>query len=235
MRNCPVPILSILTCCLFLLLSCKHEVVMPDGGNNGGILEVPGKTGRACSPDSVYYANTIYPLISSSCAMSGCHDSKTQAEGVDLTSYDKIRQYISPGNPTGSELYREIVKTGRERMPPPPMDPWTSDQIAKLGKWISQGARNNGCDNCDTIDFKYSTAIRPIISTKCQGCHNPASTGGNVDLSTHAGVRAVAVNGRLYGSVSWKVGYSKMPAAMKLPDCEIAQIRKWIDAGSPNN
>lgn len=224
---------------LFILLitisSCKHEVMLPDGGQSSGILEPPGTTGRSCSPDSVYFANTIYPLISSTCAMAGCHDSRTHAEGVDLTSYNKILQYVSPGNATSSKLYREIVKTGSERMPPPPMAAWTTDQISKLSKWISQGARNNSCDNCDTTDFKYSSAIKPIIYANCQGCHNPVSAGGKLDLSTYAGLKAVGTNGRLYGSVSWTPGYSKMPAALKLPPCEIIRIKKWIDAGCPNN
>ena len=220
---------------IWMFPSCTHDVPVPDNANTGGIGEIPGTTGRVCSPDSVYFSNTIYPLISSTCAMAGCHDSKTHADGVDLTTYDKIMRYVSPGNATGSKLYKEIVKTGSERMPPPPMSPWTTDQISQLKIWITQGAKNNGCDRCDTTDFKYSTAIKPLIATKCQGCHNPASKGGNIDLSTHAGVKIVAENGRLYGSVSWTAGYSKMPDNLKLADCEILQIKKWIAAGSLNN
>jgi hypothetical protein len=207
----------------------------PASGNPGGLSGVPGTTGRACSPDSVYFANDIYPLISSTCAMSGCHDARTRADGVDLSNYAGILREVSPGRPTNSELYKEIVKTGSERMPPPPMPAWTAAQVALLNKWITQGAKNNACDRCDTLDFKYSTALKNIVSAKCQGCHNPSNKSGNIDLSTYAGLKAVTTNGRLYGSVTWSTGYSKMPPALKLPDCEIRQIKKWIDAGAPNN
>lgn len=215
--------------------SCTHEPMDPASGNPGGMKEIPGSVGRNCSTDSVYYSNDIFPLISSTCAMSGCHSGRRPAEGIDLTTYSSILRIVTPGNPTGSKIYREITKTGSERMPPPPMPAWTSAQVALLSKWIAQGARNNGCDRCDTVDFKYSTALKNIISAKCQGCHNPSTKSGNIDLSTYAGVKAVTTNGRLYGSVTWSTGYSKMPPALKLPDCEIRQIKKWIDAGAPNN
>ena len=61
------------------------------------------------------------------------------------------------------------------------MPAWTTEQITKLRTWINQGARNNACDRCDTTDYKFSTAIKPLLQNKCQGCHNPASKGGNID------------------------------------------------------
>jgi hypothetical protein len=40
----------------------------------------------------------------------------------------------------------------------------------------------------------------------------------------------------LYGVISHSPGYRYMPKyGPKLPDCEIAGIKKWIDAGAPNN
>ena len=35
-----------------------------------------------CSPDTVYFSQTILPLITSNCAMSGCHDAISHKEGV---------------------------------------------------------------------------------------------------------------------------------------------------------
>jgi len=217
--------------------SCKHEPPpIPENGNPGGIIGAPGSIGRACSPDSVYFANEISPLITSTCAMAGCHDAITHKEGVNLTTYSNIMKYVIAGNAASSKLYKEIIKTGSERMPPAPMPAWTADQKAKLQKWINQGAKNNACDACDTTDFKYSTAIKTLMANKCQGCHNPASLGGNVDLSTYAGVKASALSGKLYGSITWAAGISAMPkGGVKMPDCEIKQVKKWIDAGTPNN
>ena len=227
-----IPLLILI---LFTLSACKHQIPI-DTSNDNGLAGIPGSSGRVCSPDSVYFANDIFPLISSTCAMSGCHDAFSRKDGVDLTSYSKIKMYVSPGNAGGSKLYKVIVATNGDRMPPPPMPAWTSSQIALLAKWINQGAANNVCDKCDTTDFKYSTAIKQIMQNKCQGCHNPAQPGGNIDLSTYAGVKAVADNGKLYGSIIWMAGFSPMPkGGIKMPDCEIRQIKKWIDAGRLNN
>lgn len=214
--------------------SCKHEVIAPDNSGTG-IIDIPGNTGRICSPDSVYFANDIFPLITSTCAMGGCHDAITKAEDVDLTNYTKIVKYVRPGNAFNSKLYNEIIRTDKDRMPPPPMAPWTIDQINKLKVWINQGAKNNSCDGCDTTKFTYAAAIKPIIQNKCQGCHNPSFLGGNIDLSTHDKLKIQVLNGKLYGAVSWSAGYSPMPRAMKLSDCEITQIKKWISSGSLNN
>lgn len=213
--------------------ACKHIVMIPENGNPGGVIAVPGNVGRTCSPDSVYFANSILPLISSTCAMTGCHDAISHKEGVNLTTYSNIMKYVIPGNATSSKLYR-VIKNGS--MPPPPMSAWTTDQKNKLITWINQGAKNNACDACDTTDFKYSTAIKTLMANKCQGCHNPNSLGGSVDLSTYAGVKASVTTGKLYGSITWASGVSAMPkGGIKMPDCEIRQVKKWIDAGAPNN
>lgn len=221
---------------ILLINSCRHDPFIMDTGNPGGVSGIPGTIGRSCSKDSVYFANDILPMITSGCTMSGCHDAASHKEGVILTTYANIMKHVIPGNAGSSKLYKEIIKTGSERMPPPPMPAWTNEQKNKLLQWINQGAKNNVCDRCDTVDYKYSTAIKTIIQNKCQGCHNPSSLGGGIDLSTYTTVKTVAVNGKLYGSVIWISGYSQMPkGGLKLPDCEIKQIKKWIDAGSPNN
>ncbi len=122
-------------------------------------------------------------------------------------------------------------------MPPPPRAALTVSQKALIEKWINQGARNNNCiGQCDTTVFTYSGAVKPIINTKCVGCHNPSNLSGNIDLSVYNAVRLVALNGKLYGSVAQQFGYSPMPKnGVKLSDCEIRQIQKWINAGSLNN
>jgi len=220
-----------------IFFACRHQL---DGINNGGSGNGGGGTPPAvsnCSPDSVYFVNEIMPIISSNCTMSGCHDNVTHADGVNLTTYAKIMQYVSPGNATNSKLYKVIIKTDGDRMPPAPMAPLTADQKAKIQKWINQGAKNNNCvGSCDTTVFTYSVAVKAIMSNKCVGCHNPSNLGGNIDLSTYNAVKVTALNGKLYGSVAHQSGYSPMPKnSSKLPDCEIRQIQKWINAGSPNN
>ena len=217
-----------------LLNSCKHEIPLPIPLVPVTPVDTGTITSGTCSPDSVYFNSVIFPLITSTCAMSGCHDAISHREGVNLTSYSLILNYVNKGNAGSSRLYKVIVGNGDNPMPPGA--PWTSAQLSKLQTWINQGANNNTCNACDTTNFKYSTAIQPLIQNSCQGCHNPASLGGGIDLSTYAGVKASAATGKLYGSISWTTGYFAMPlGGVKMSSCQIAQVKKWIDAGSLNN
>jgi hypothetical protein len=188
-----------------------------------------------CSADTVYFGNEIFPLINSTCATSGCHDATTHKEGVNLSTYDHIKKYVVPGNAGKSKIYKVVTKGGEEKMPPPPNPAWTTLQINRLKTWIEQGAKNNVCNACDSANYKYSTAIKPLIQNSCLGCHSGSSPGGNIDLSTYAGVKTIGLNGKLYGSITWSTGFSAMPKGIKLTDCKIEQVKKWIDGGCPNN
>lgn len=170
--------------------------------------------------------------------MSGCHDAATRADGVQLTSYSTIMKYIKAGNAADSKLYKVIIDTDPgDRMPPPPRSPLTAAQIAKIQKWINQGAKNNSCgSSCDANVFTYSGAVKTMLDTKCVGCHSATNPGGNINLSTYASVRTVALNGKLYGSIAHQTGFSPMPKnSAKLSDCEITQVQRWIAAGALNN
>jgi hypothetical protein len=55
-------------------------------------------------------------------------------------------------------------------------------------------------------------------------------------MGTYANDKTIAQNGKLYGSINHSAGYSPMPRGMsKLTNCQVANIKKWIDAGVPNN
>ncbi len=218
---------------LLVFNACRHEILDPQTGSGGGYPPASSP----CSPDSVYFTNQVMPLISSNCTMSGCHDNITHAEGVNLTTYSRIMQYVVAGSAVNSKLYKVIIKTNGDRMPPAPMAPMSAAQKAIIQKWIDQGAKNNNCfGNCDSTVFTYSGAIKPIMDNKCTGCHNPNNMGGNIDVSTYGSVRVIALNGKLYGSLAHQSGYSPMPKnSAKLSDCEIRQVQKWINAGSLNN
>jgi len=239
MKNKIVYLVFFLITGLFVLNACRHEILNPGNGSGGGGTGGGGNLPPTsnCNPDSVYFVNDIMPLISSNCTMSGCHDNITHADGVNLTTYNKIMGYVRPGDAANSKLYKVIIKTDGDRMPPAPMAPMTTAQKALIQKWINQGAKNNSCiGSCDTTVFTYSGAVKPIMDNKCAGCHNPSNLGGNIDVSTFAAVRVVALNGKLYGSIAHQTGYSPMPKnAAKLSDCEIRQVQKWITAGSQNN
>lgn len=222
------------TACLFI--TCKHEILSPGKNSNGN--NPPGAGGNSCNADTVYFGNTILPMISSGCAMSGCHDAITHKEGLILNSYAGIMKIVSPGNASGSKLYQVINTTNPgDIMPPPPHQPFSASDKASIQKWINQGAKNNQCNaGCDTTLFTFSGAVMPLMNTYCKGCHNPASLGGGIDLSTYTGVKASALSGRLLGSIKHATGYAAMPqGGNKLSDCQVQQVEKWIQAGTPNN
>jgi len=215
-----------------IAISCKHEIPFSaidppvDGGS------------QTCSADTVYFQNKVLPLLNSGCAMSGCHDAVTHKEGINLTTYANIvgTGGVRPGNPSNSKLYTVLNKSGSNRMPPPPAAAFTAAQKDIIYKWIQQGAKNNACNDCDTTLFTYAATISPIMNTYCKGCHNPASLGGGVDVSTFAAVKAIAVSGKLMGTIKHTAGYIAMPqGGNKLSDCRITQVQKWITAGALNN
>jgi hypothetical protein len=187
-----------------------------------------------CSPDTVYFSQTILPLITSNCAMSGCHDAISHKEGVILTDYAHIRAYSSTTNPAGSTLYRSIV-TGYM----PPKGPLASTQMATLLKWMQQGAKNNSCvasGECIATNVSYTTTVSPILKTNCTGCHSGTTPSAGIDLNSYATVKVQAANGKLVGSISHSTGYIAMPSAtVSLSACEISQIKAWVAEGTLNN
>jgi len=204
-----------------LMGACKHEV--PDDP----------------APE-VCFENDVLPIFQSSCAKSGCHDAITRADGYQLDTYNNIiARGIRPGDPSDSEIYEVLQEDGDDRMPPPPNPPLTSSQIRLIYNWIKQGARNTtGCATaCDSSQFTYSGQIKPIMQNHCLGCHTGSTaTGGFIDLSTYQGVKEQADFESLLGSISHTTGYSAMPKnSAKLSDCKITLVRKWIQAGAPNN
>lgn len=97
-----------------------------------------------------------------------------------------------------------------------------------------------GGTTCDTtVVIKYSTDVQSIMSGSCganNSCHNSASTSG-LPLDTYAGVRTLALNGKLWSAIVWDGKASFMPqgSSSKINDCYQAKIRKWIDEGAPDN
>lgn len=214
--------------------SCKHDPV--------DLINIEDTTTNSnnCDPDTVYFTQEILPVLQSSCALSGCHNSSSHKEGIILDSYANILNTgkIKINEPADSKIYEAMNENGDDIMPPSPAAPMSSEFKAKLLKWISQGAHNNSCTEkeCDTTNVTYSGSIKPIITTYCQGCHSGSQPGAGIDLTSYNGVKEIALSGQLYGSVAWLGSYSPMPQnGNKLSDCNIKKIQIWINNGSLNN
>ncbi len=201
---------------LFFGESCKHE-------------NLP-----SVNADSICFERDILPIFVSNCAMSGCHDANTKAEGYNLSNYSSImKDGIKPGNPADSEIW-EVIDDGSM----PPKGKLTSLQRSYIKTWIAAGAKNgiNCFVDCDSNVFSYSAGVSKIMS-QCTGCHSGTNPSGKIDLSNVAGVKSVALSGKLVGSVQQLSGYVSMPpyGSPKLTNCQITQIQKWINNGCQND
>jgi hypothetical protein len=182
---------------------------------------------------TVCFSRDILPILTSSCAMSGCHNASTAAEGYVFDNYSHTMTAVSAGRPNSSKLY-DIIK--ENEMPPSP--PYlTSAQKDSIYNWIKNGAKNTECAVlCDTTVFTFSGAVAPIINTNCKGCHNSSLQSGGINLDGYTNVVNAANSGKLVGTIKAS-GYPQMPPSPSspLPDCKITQIEKWIADGKQDN
>ncbi len=188
-----------------------------------------------CDPDTVYFQNTILPLVVSSCGTTGCHDKASARDGVILTDYSSIMTTgkIKPGDPNDSEFF-ESLTDDEDVMPPPPNESFNNGQIQLIKDWILQGAKNNQCnDGCDTTNVTFTATIWPMMQNYCTGCHSAGSPGGGIAITGYGDLVTLAGDGSLMGSVRYESAYSNMPTNQPLSECNINLLQKWIDDGFP--
>ncbi|MCF8239002.1 MAG: hypothetical protein K9I85_12640 [Saprospiraceae bacterium] len=187
----------------------------------------------------ICYQTDIEPLIVSNCTQSGCHNSVEKSAGYDFSTYEGILSAVEVGHYKKSSLYKVLIQPfGEKRMPQPPAEPFSDEQITLIARWIEEGAiQSLDCQSaCDTTFVGYNGTITPILVNYCTGCHSGSQPQGDIDLSSWSKVKPYADNGSLAGSVRHASGYSAMPQnGSKLPECSIRQIEKWVADGAPNN
>ena len=234
--------------------ACKHTVpeqpafIPPgSGGATGG-----GGTGGGTGSKAVCFESEILPIFRSNCAKSNCHDATTRKDKYVLDSYDNLFREdgkyeddnIKPGDPNKSRLYQVLFENGNDKMPPPGNTDLTDDQKNLIARWIIEGAKNTtGCNtSCDSniVVVSYSMHIQPILQNQCTGCHSGAAPPINIDLTTYAKVQPFTTNGinsLLYGVIAHRPGFNPMPkgSLTTISVCEIVLVRKWVQAGAPNN
>ncbi len=230
-----VSILGVLPVCL-IMVSCQHD---PFIGPN--MLPDPPVSGM-CDPDSVYFQNQILPILVSNCTESGCHNLQDRKEGVVLDSYQNLLATVEDATNNDFEknkLIRAILDSDPDdRMPPAPNAPLSTVQIDLIKRGVTLGALNNAGDEnfggCDPTDAKYSSLIQPLIQAKCLGCHSGNNPQGGVKLSNYTEIKAYALNGKLYSSITRSSSWMPLGGA-KLDECSLQRIQAWIQLGAPEN
>lgn len=189
--------------------------------------------------NGICFQRDVLPILVSNCTQSGCHNSQDRVQGLDFSTYDNILQSgVIPGDYKGSAVYHAITGSGGESMPPSPYERLTSEQIQTIALWIDEGAKNTTCDEgaCNTANASFSQQVQPIMQKWCNGCHAGSNPSGGINTATYTGLKTVAVNGSLVGSIEHTGNYSPMPQnAGKLSSCDIAVIKQWVADGTPNN
>jgi len=206
---------------------CKHKPILKK------IIPQPNDTVIVLPEDTtICFERDILPLFVTNCAKAGCHDAITQQEELVLTSFSvispeatKLIANINSGfmnSTSGGSVYGNL----------------TTKQVDLIKRWINEGKKNiTPCpSNCDTTKFTYTGSIAPLMAKYCNGCHSGAGASGGVVLNSYAGIKVVADNGKLQGSINGVSGFSFMPkGGTKLSNCQLIQVKKWVQNGAPDN
>lgn len=225
---------------VLMMLGCKHDPINPIDPPIDPPVVPP--VSNACDPDSVYFQNQILPILVSNCTESGCHNAQDHEEGVVLSSYQSLLSTVSHvtlNDWSENKLIRSLQETDLEKRMPQNKPPLSLEQINLIKTWVSQGAVNNVCDEsfggCDTIGgAKYGSFVQGLIQTRCKGCHSGNNPQGGIKLSTYAEIKTLALNGRLYASMTRTSNWMPNGGA-KLDDCTLVKLKTWIDGGALEN
>lgn len=180
------------------------------------------------------YERDIQPIFNNSCAVSGCHNSVSHKEGIDLSSYAKAFAAIKPGNPEQSKIYKAITKSpnSEDFMPRKPYGALSQASIDSIYSWIKRGGLYEECASvCDTTgNITYASHIKPIIDRTCVSCHGAGNPSGGIKLLTKTDVQAAAVSGKLLAAIQRK-GKIVMPPSSPLEVCQVREFELWINQG----
>jgi ribosomal protein S16 len=230
---------------IFAWASCTHEVIgpiVPPSNTPTDTIQPPPPLESDCDSDSIYYANTIAPLLMSSCGSSVvyCHNGPSdENDGIDLSSWASIyysnEDLVVPGDPNDSKII-DVINDGE--MPPDTSSySISNDQRDIIAAWIQQGAQNNSCnEGCDTSNVTFQDDIFPIVSLYCTSCHSGANPDGGVLLTNYSTISSEAVNGSMLDAINWIGTVEPMPyQSDQLPECYINLIQIWVDNGAQDN
>jgi len=218
---------SVLFLFIFFLVSCHNKAdlsIAPPFPSQSPWLK--------CSHDTIYFQNSVLPVVINSCAKSGCHDQGSNKHEIVLDSYSAIYKLVKPNDPLSSKLYTTLFSFGQQRMPPG--ERLSVNQEGLIYYWILQGAVNNRCETpCDSSHVTYDSTIIAIVQSWCTGCHGGPNPANGLSLTTYDQVKASVNSGRLLGAIRQESGFYPMPKGSQLSPCDIAIFQIWINNGMP--
>jgi uncharacterized membrane protein len=231
----------------YLAILGKPFIMMPPSGpltkdtrtriwlwiQQGAAETTCGSDGTVPGVTYTCFTRDILPVLSNSCAISGCHNASSAKEGVVTTSYQTLinSNIIKNGNPSGSKLIKVITASAgsEDVMPPKPYSPLSKAVTDSISKWIQRGALNEVCAaKCDTSgNITYAGKIQPVIQTYCLSCHSGSTPSGNLKLTTYTEVFNATKTGKLLSAIKRLQGVSAMPPSSALSTCDIRKFELW--------
>ncbi|MEY4176634.1 MAG: hypothetical protein RLY70_208 [Planctomycetota bacterium] len=124
-------------------LASLNAAAKPDAPPMVAVMEATGK-------ETISFARDIASVIANNCTT--CHGTMRPRENFSVVSFTSLLKGgdsgapIVPGKPEESLLVRKLKGTGGGQRMPVNRDPLSTDVIAKIEKWILEGARFDGGD-----------------------------------------------------------------------------------------
>jgi len=97
---------------------------------------------------------------------------------------------------------------------------------------------------CDSLHVSYKNCVVPIFASNCYVCHGSNAAANTMRLDSFPVLKEYLTiyyhNDSIYGSkfyhtINYAPGVLHMPPSAKMSAADIYTIKKWIDAGAPEN
>ena len=105
--------------------------------DNAEEMYPPAGGGSTCDTSNVTYSNTVNAIITTKCATAGCH-ADIYTTGIDLSTYAGVASIAASG-----KLMASITHSGSASAMPKGLPKLDDCSIAKIKKWVDDGAPNN--------------------------------------------------------------------------------------------
>ncbi len=162
---------------------------------------------------------------------------------------------IIPGNSAGSLLVKRLLGTTDAPRMPLGAGPLQQEKVALIRAWIDQNdfAAAKGTEAIPAAGQTQQAAqasplfadrIRPILASRCYGCHGPNVQQNGLRLDSLASILAGSDSGKIvkpgYADLSRLVRRLEAQERPQMPyggpplsKDQVALIRQWIDSGAP--
>jgi Planctomycete cytochrome C/Leucine rich repeat len=115
------------------------------------------------------YLDVVQPAFDRRCL--NCHNNSKKSGGLSVATYEALikggskGRVITPGNPSGSDLFRRVnLAPGRtDFMPKDGKTALDKNEVAAIGWWISQGAPKSATVGSLNLTAEASSAIQAMI------------------------------------------------------------------------